>query len=110
MTARSRAQVDKDIARRQAGIKVKPQGSGGQSPQKSLPGKPGAARSVAQVDKDAHRRALGVKVAPRGRLSDAATGRLDKIGAERARSQGAVGGVKGTKGRKYDRDRIGRFA
>jgi hypothetical protein len=76
MTARSRAQVDKDIARRQAGIKVKPAGGGAQGPAQKL-----TPRSTAQVDKDAHRRALGQKVAPRGRLSDAATGRLDGLRA-----------------------------
>ena len=105
MTSRSRAQVDKDIARRQAGIKVKPSGSSGQRPAKKL-----TERSAAQVDKDAHRRALGQKVAPRGRLSDAATGRLSDIGGSKARSNGAIGGIAGTKGRKYDRDRIGRFS
>lgn len=108
MTTRSRAQVDKDIARRQAGIKVKPSGSGG-GPQRKV-----TTRSTAQVDKDAHRRALGVKVAPRGRLSDASTGRLDNIGAGRARSGGALGGISGTKGSKFipsdhPRDTRGKF-
>lgn len=105
MTTRSRAQVDKDIARRQAGIKVPV--SGQVAARKITPGRTPSIRSTGQVDKDIHIRSLGGKVAARGRLSDAATGRL---GASTARSGGALGGLKGTAGRKYDRDRIGRFS
>lgn len=105
MNGRTAAEVEKDAARRRAGIRVEPRGNGVQKPQRNLGGRPGAPRSAAQVDKDASRRAAGIKVAPRGRLSDAATGRLSA--ANLARSGGAVnkGGTKGQK-----RDRIGRFA
>lgn len=103
MNGRTAAEVEKDAARRRAGIKVQPQGSAAQRPARKL-----TERSAAQVDKDAHRRQLGQKVQPRGRLSDAAAGRGAYSAAAKARSGGALGGMAGTKGQK--RDRIGRFA
>lgn len=104
MTARSREQVDKDIARRQAGIRVAPTGSGSGTARKVTPGRTPSVRSTAQVDKDVHIRTMGGKVPARGRLSDAATGRLSH--GNRARSGNAIGKA-GTKGQK--RDRIGRW-
>jgi hypothetical protein len=80
MTARSRAQVDKETHIRRLGGKVP---VGGLDPQRKIPiRKP---RSTAQVDKDAHIRALGGKVAPRGKASDAASGRgIHSAAAKRA--------------------------
>jgi hypothetical protein len=93
MSNRTAAEVERDAAGRRAGIRVAPAGANAQ--QKPARKVTPSSRSTAQSDKDIHIRRLGGKAGGVGE-------------ANRARSNGALGGIKGTKGQR--RDRIGRFA